>query len=432
MKFPFRRAQPEPARAEVAEAHVSAPSGVASITRQPIFTIHSKLYGYDLAFRPRAVPEGTAGQSDYAAALGLTDALLVVGLDVLANRRRGFLTLPRDALIHGVAGLLPAGQVVVGVSADVAGSDEALTICQALKRSGYQLALRDCILAGGMAPFIPLADYVTVDGAAYGSLDHRDAIHRRLAGRRPALMAMNVNNQALYQQVRNAAVELYQGACFGRADAQSAGGMSPKQLACLQLLRALNDPDLSMAALEDIIKRDAMLTFRLLRAVSSAGTTVPAGAPAVKSIRLALVLLGQDTVRRWASLWAVNALADQQNAPQVELVTTAIVRARCCELLLDASEGNDGFLLGLCSLLDLLLGQPLAELLVHLPLTEHTRQALAGSTNARRRLLDCVAAYERGQWENAEQLARSVGLDPTRLPAVYEQAHAWAQGLGGH
>ncbi|MDO8795008.1 MAG: HDOD domain-containing protein [Vicinamibacterales bacterium] len=431
MRFPFRRSRQEAVPADVEEPGSPPQNEVPCIARQPIFTMQSKLYGYDLVFRSPAIAAGQAGQSEDAGALGLTDALLVVGLDVLANQRRAFVTMPRGALVHGVASLLPAAQVVVGVSADVAGDEEALTAFRELKRAGYKLALRDCVLAEGMANFIPLADYVTVDGASYGSLDRRDQIQRRLAGRRPTLMATRVDSQAHYQQVRNAGVELYQGSCFGRVDAQPTGGMSPQQLTCLQLLQALNDPDLSMTALEDIIKRDAMLTYRLLRAVRSAGTAVAAGAPAVSSIRLALVLLGQDTVRRWASLWAVNALADQQSAPRAELVTRSIVRARCCELL-DASEGNDGFLLGLCSLLDVLLGQPLAGLLVQLPLSEHTREALAGKSNSRRQLLECVAAYERGQWEASENLARDLGLDPARLPAAYTEAHAWARGLAGH
>ncbi len=431
MRFPFGRSRQQAIRAAIEEPGPPPQSEVPCIARQPIFTMQSKLYGYDLVFRSPANAAGEAGQSEYAGALSLTDALLVVGLDVLANQRRAFVTMPRGALVHGVASLLPAAQTVVGVSADVAGDEEALTTCLGLKRAGYKLALRDCVLAEGMANFIPLADYVTVDGASYGSLDRRDEIQRRLAGRRPALMATSVDSQALYQQVRNAGIALYQGSCFGRADTQSTGGMAPQQLACLQLLQALNDPDLSMTALEDIIKRDAMLTYRLLRAVSSTATAVPANAPAASSIKLALVMLGQDTVRRWASLWAVKALADQQNAPQVELVTMSIVRARCCELL-DASVENDGFLLGLCSLLDVLLGQPLAGLLAQLPLSEHTRQALAGTPNTRRQLLDCVVAYEQGQWEACDNLAWSVGLDPARLPAAYKEAHAWAHGLGGH
>lgn len=431
MKFTLRRSRPEPVPADVEEPRSPRRNKVACIARQPIFTIHSQLYGYDLVFRAPAMAAGTSTPSEYADALGLTDALLVVGLEVLAKQRRAFVTMPREALVQGVASLLPASQVVVGVSADVAGDDEALRACQALKRGGYKLALRDCVLAEGMARFIPLADYVTVDGAVFGNLDQRDEMHRRLAGRHPAMMATHVDSQAVYEQVRNAGVTLYQGACFGRVDTQSTGGMSPQQLACLQLLQALNDPDLSMVTLEDIIKRDAMLTYRLLRAVSSAATAVPANAPAASSIRLALVLLGQDTVRRWASLWAVKALTDQQNAPQIELVTMSIVRARCCELL-DASAENDGFLLGLCSLLDVLLGQPLTGLLAQLPLSEHTRQALTGTPNARRQLLECVVAYERGQWEASENLARSLGLDPTRLPAAYTEAHAWAHGLGGH
>ncbi len=428
MRFAFRRSRQEPSPAEPVRP-TPAEGGASYVSRQPVFTMQSKLFGYDLAFRspPTAGGEGPSAASE---ALRLADALLVVGLDVLANQRRAFVTLSLDALMQGVATLLPPDRAIIGVSADVAGSEGALKACQDLKARGFALAVRDCVLAEGMSPFVPLADYVSLDGESLVRMEVRDAIHQRLAGRRPVFMATAVDTQECHRQVRNAGIDLYQGACFGRVDAQSTKGMSPQQMACLQLLQALNDPNLSMNTLEDIIKRDTMLSFRLLRAVGAAGTTGPANAPAVNSIRLALVLLGQETVRRWASLWAVNALADSQDAAQAELVTASVARARCCELL-DTSRETDGFLLGLCSLLDVLLGQPLGELLKQLPLSGPTREALSGGSNARRDLLECVVAYERGQWEVCEQAGRRAGVDLAQLPAIYKDAYAWASSQGG-
>jgi EAL and modified HD-GYP domain-containing signal transduction protein len=243
-------------------------------------------------------------------------------------------------------------------------------------------------------------------------------------------VANGIETAEQFEQALREGFTYFQGFFFGQAVIRQARELPPKQMACLQLLNALNKPGLSLAELEDIIKHDTMLTYRLLRAVSSAAAGLPARAPAVRSVQLALTLLGLDTVRRWASVWTMAALADPRRGGQMELVTMSIIRARCCELL-DPPGNGDGFLLGICSLLDAILGQPLANVLQALPLAEDTREALCGEQNGRRQLLDCVIAYERGQWDECWRLAQIAGVDLTLLPGAYREALSWTRGLDG-
>jgi EAL and modified HD-GYP domain-containing signal transduction protein len=114
-----------------------------------------------------------------------------------------------------------------------------------------------------------------------------------------------------------------------------------------------------------------------------------------------------------------------------ELVTSSIIRARCCELL-DANAGGDsgtGFLLGICSLLDAILEQPMEIVLGELPVKAEVRAALLGEQNNRRALLDCVIAYERGDWERSEELASRARLNGAVLPGAYSEALTWARDL---
>ena len=148
----------------------------------------------------------------------------------------------------------------------------------------------------------------------------------------------------------------------------------------------------------------------------------------VQSMHDALMLVGRDAVRRWASLYAVAGLGER--APS-ELLVMSTVRARLAELLAASAHGaaGDAFLLGMCSLLDVLLGRPMASIVDELPLDEDTKRALCGETNPRRRLLDCVIAYERGDWSACTTLARSLSIDPAVLPGAAAEALRWAQEL---
>jgi c-di-GMP-related signal transduction protein len=167
------------------------------------------------------------------------------------------------------------------------------------------------------------------------------------------------------------------------------------------------------------------LSYRVLRALNSAATPLRVE---IASIRQAIILLGRDTIRRWASLWTIAAMNESAHP---ELVASSIIRGRCCEMI-DASSNNDpgnGFLLGMCSLLDVILEQPMETVLAQLPIDKTVRGALLGEQNERRLLLDGVIAYERGDWDRYDMLAALAGTSSNVLRAAYCDALRWTRDL---
>jgi EAL and modified HD-GYP domain-containing signal transduction protein len=427
--LPFSPRRPEAARSVGQRPSPVLSGGEAYIARQPILDGRPAIYGYELLFRAALSTESRQGSPESASARVLTDAVLAIGLDTLTQGRPAFVNIPRDSLLEGIPTLLPPQGVVVSLGDDVVGDLEAMDACRALKDAGYKIALGDFAFGEG-SDFIPFADYIKIDlPTPYDAAIRADVLGRS-GKRQPRLVAERIESAAQFDEALRDGFTYFQGFFFGQTVMRQAREIPARHVACLQLLNALNNPNLSVGDLEDIIKRDTMLSYRLLRAVSSAGSALPTGAPAVRSIRLALMMLGRDTVRRWASVWTMASLAEPGRGGQSELVAMSIIRARCCELL-DQSGNDDGFLLGMCSLLDAILGQPLEALLGLLPLADDTRQALCGHQNPRRLLLDCVVAYERGHWDECGRLAQRAGVDPAMLPVAYREALAWTRGLDG-
>jgi c-di-GMP phosphodiesterase len=142
------------------------------------------------------------------------------------------------------------------------------------------------------------------------------------------------------------------------------------------------------------------------------------------------VLLGIDQIRKWASVWV---LAGLNRTGTQETVNVAILRARCCELIGDqlagAEEGQSFFLLGLCSLLDVVLGRPMEEALKEMPLPATINDALLGEKNQARYVLDAVLAYEQGQWTEAAEAMQTLRLPEDLMPNVYADALRWAREL---
>ena len=209
--------------------------------------------------------------------------------------------------------------------------------------------------------------------------------------------------------------DLFQGYFFCRPALVGARGIAANRLALLQVVAALNDPAIQFSDIEQLVKRDVALSFRLLRYVNSAYYGLRGE---VRSIGQALALLGLENVRRWATL---STLASIDNKP-TELTLTALIRARFCELAgakLGIGSASELFTLGLFSVIDGMMDAPMLDVVSSLPLAEDIREALVQRAGPMGRLLDSVASLENGEDDGTLRKAGEVYLD----------ALMWANGV---
>lgn len=394
------------------------------LARQPIFDREKRVFGYELLFwAPQGAERADVSTEQEGAAL-ISEAVLAFGLDTLTHGRLAFIKVSRPLLLAGLPSALPAQQVVIELPDDIDASREVLEACAALRREGYRIALDHFVPSDDVAPLLPYADYVKSDVAGLAAVARAFTCADLEAAR--LIVATRVETAEDFAAAADLGCTSFQGGFIGRPVMRVTNDIPANRLVYLRLLRALQSPDISARELEELIKPDASLVYRTLRAVNSAAF---AQHDRVDSIRQALTLLGCATVRRWASLWALTSF--KSGMPD-ELVAMATLRGRTCELVANADVTGslgDGFLLGMCSLLDAILEVPMSRILAHLPLPEEADAALRGQDNRSRRLLDCVIAYEHGDWDHYMTLAARAGLGPNTVPSAYGQALKWFEHL---
>ena len=120
-------------------------------------------------------------------------------------------------------------------------------------------------------------------------------------------------------------------------------------------------------------------------------------------------------------------------AAHTDLVLSALVRARFCELLSPKIKHGetDLFLLGLLSLMDSILELPMTDVLEKVPLDQETKTVLLGGTSYLRPLYQLMLAQESGDWQNTSELAKSLKLTESEVAEVYWQAMQWARQMNG-
>jgi EAL and modified HD-GYP domain-containing signal transduction protein len=406
-----------------------APPGHAFVARQPILDQTRKLVGYELLLKPASPSDPHASALDRTSARVISETLLSIGLETLTGGKPAFVNISRRLLLEGIPEVLPAKSVVLQLAGDVEADSEVVEACTTLRQAGYSFAVDEFVLNPWTADLVPLSSYLKVNASTIDAGTRAKLITERAPGG-PALIATSVDTIGLFDALVGVGCPYFQGLFLGEPVVKRGRIVPGQQLTYLRLLRALNNPDLSVAALEELVKHDAALCHRILQTVNSAGFALRT---TVRSIGDALLLLGRDTVRRWASLWALASLNERAHP---EVVVMATIRARCCEILgglIGGDDGaSDGFFLGLCSLLDTILERRMSEVLVDLPLSDEIKHALLGADSTGRRLLDCVIAYERGKWDEAVSAGRRLGLDPLRLPKAYADALRWSKELHQH
>jgi EAL and modified HD-GYP domain-containing signal transduction protein len=394
------------------------------VARQAILDLHGKVAGYELLYRGSVRDTTCTADGDFAGARVLTGAVLDLRFDTLTDGRTAFINLTRSMLLNGAATLVRPQAAAFEVREDVGVDSDVIEACASLHAAGYRLALDDFVPGSRAEQLLPFASFVKVDVLA---LPRQDvvALVPRLVARGLRVVAEKVESHETFEWTRDAGCGLFQGHYFCRPELRSGRGL-PAHTSHLRLLAALNEPTLTMDGLEALVKEDAVLSLRVLQCINSAAFALRRE---VRSIREALVLLGLGPIRKWASVWC---LARLNHGRTTELATLALLRARSCEMLaegLPEVDSHEMFLVGLCSLLDTMLGRPMTEAIAELPLSEEASAALLGEAGPMRSVLDAVTAYDRGEWELSLDAVESAGAVEADLPRAYTGALAWARGL---
>ena len=388
------------------------------VARQPVFDRREQLYGYDLVLRR----PGDRGLEPLPEQL-VADTFLGIGIDQVADGRRAFLAVDRDMLVGGAARLLPPDRVVLQLDGSVGDDSELLEACNRMVWAGYRFSVTAHDPGYLSEDLLRLAEIVKVDvsTADQATLPQLAAWLRSFHVR---LLAVHVRHRTERNTCSDLGFELFEGYRFSAPETLTRRDLPVEHVLTFRLLKMVRDPKSSDNELEDLLRRDVALSYKLLRMVNSAAV----GFKDIWSIGHALRLLGRDQIARWLGLLLVTE--GIRDGVRAELMTLSLVRARMCELLAQVSgvprARGPLFLVGMMSVLDQLLEAPMETLAESMELAPDVRLALLHRQDFYGDVLALIEAYEQGWWDNVDALSGSVGVNPEALQSLYLESLAWA------
>ncbi len=392
------------------------------VVRHPIFNRWKRVVGYEVLFQAF---EGGVSIDREQASRWVMDAHLHLFRPMrLTSGKITFVPVTRSIIVQELVTILPPGQTVLEVDASE-GDDELVSTCFRLKVTGYPIAVKGFLPWAPVRPLVSVANFLKVDFAKVSGSERARAVSAFATPTRK-MLAENVTTAEEFEEAERYGYDYFQGDFFSKPETFSAKALTSHQFTYLRVMQLLSDPNFEFDKVEQVIKTDPSLSFKLLRYINSAAIGVR---HRISSLRQALVLLGERLLHRWL-LIAVTTLLLENKPP--ELIVLALTRGHMCEQIaatLGLPSEPDPFLVGLFSVLEALVDQPLTELLDELPLSNEIKDALLQMPTPLGKVYSLVRAYELADWETVNSLCDQLKLPQNQMAVFYERSVRWADHL---
>jgi EAL and modified HD-GYP domain-containing signal transduction protein len=392
------------------------------LVRSPVLNRKQEIVGYDLRLSAESASD-------------LKEHGLMRLLSGTSEQENFFLRLPNRFALTDIgqveaerSAAESAGRVVIEVDPSAQPGDALLPQARKWKAAGYGICLQRPYDTQASPEALDLAAYFTIDGAELNV--NLEKTCNRLRRHPAKQIAVNVGTPQSFEAGYHAGCDFFRGYFFTAPQTAKSQALNPSYTTIVSVMK-LAQENAAVAKIEEALKRDATLAYKLLRYINSAGFGLSCE---IQSFRHAVAVLGYKNLYRWLGLLLVTAARDTASSA---LVTTAITRGRLAELvgesMFDSQERDNLFLVGTFSLLDAILKMPLEQVVEQIPLPETVVDALLRREGPYGPILAVVEATETldriDSRTKATEVSELLGVTPAQLNRAQLDALSWAEGL---
>ena len=388
------------------------------VARQPIYDNKLRVMGYELLYRSGDVDKAIFEDGDLASCETILNAFMHIGIDNLAGSSLAFINLPKEFVINESLTPMFKEQSVLEILEDVVPTPDVIEGIKRLKSEGYKIALDDFKYQDNLVPLIELADFIKIDVIENNEEEIKQEL-KYLEKFDAEVIAEKVETQELHTLCKDLGFQYFQGFFFCKPQLVKQKHIPANKAVVLNLMNKVQSPEMDFDDFENILAQDVTLSYKLLRYINSAMFALRRE---VDSIKDAVVLLGQNNVKKWLSLILMSKISDEK--PN-ELIVTAMTRGKMCELLAEKINPEiqpQMFIIGLFSVLDALMDTPMIDLLDTVILSVPIKLALMDQAGEQGEILKMVLNYEQLSWDELINSSAST----KDLVESYIEAVNWA------
>lgn len=388
------------------------------IARQPIMNIKNQVSAYELLFRNSQVNASSIENSSLATLQVIKNFYSVAGKEILTNGKPAFINFDGNLLKSKLIENLPK-DIVIEILEDTEPDEEIINACKSLKEKGYTLALDDFVYDDKYRDILEYIDIIKVDFIITKGIERKEIIEK-VNNKRIKYLAEKVEVIQDYIQAADYGYSLFQGYYFCRPTVVSLREIDVYQFAYLKLINELNKEEIDIDKIENDIKSDLSLSYKLLVLVNSAHYGLKTK---VTSIKRAILVIGTSELKKW--LYVITLKSVNKDKPE-EIIRMSLIRGYFGESLVKKGKlkinSFDMFITGLFSMIDVLTESDMKQVLLRLPVSPEVKSALTGVDNLLKNILDLEIYYEKADWNNVKSLSEALKLNQDIINGCYVNA----------
>ena len=379
------------------------------VARQPILKSNKHTFGYELLFRDSLSNTFPDIEGDIATSKVLTHTFFAMGLDVVTDNKPALINFTRELLVKKAPLLFPKEDIIIEILENIEPDAQVVESVKELVKKGYQVALDDFIFHKKYISLIKFAKIIKFDLIATPLNTLQPILNKIKHIKKLILLAEKVETYEEFEQAKSMGFSLFQGYFFSKPEILSNQEIASNKMSLLKLIAEVNKSDMNLFKIGDMIKSDVYMSYKLMRFINSAYFSRKYE---IGSIKDALAYLGNDEIKKFISMVAAAAIAE--NKPN-ELIRHSIFKAKMFELIgcfMHLTFSSDElFTIGLFSNLEAMLDTKMKSILKAIPFSDSIKASLLGNDKKINHIADIVKCFETGDWRNCTILTEDKNLD---------------------
>ncbi|MDR2770518.1 MAG: HDOD domain-containing protein [Clostridiales Family XIII bacterium] len=353
--------------------------------------------------------------------------LQVVGLDALTMGKPIFVPVSKLMLMTDLDKVCdePRDKIIFLIDGNVKGDATNVGNVRRLRELGYRFGVCRINNVVAYMHILELCDFIFYDQRSFD--DPKQVMLRKQVAEKFSHMRCvytDINSMEIFQSARKKYKGLYEGSFYRMPFSEGDNKVSPLQVNMINLLNKVRSDNFEFDAVAKIIQRDPALTISLLRMVNTTGSNGRRNE--IKTINGAVVMLGQEEVRKWITAAAANRIgAEKPN----EITKLSLIRAKFAEALAIKfglyADAQSLFLMGVFSVLDAMLEMSMEDALKLVLVSDDIRTALISHTGKFGDVYNFIIDYESANWAAVSRMLILYDLTPEIIYTAYVETLCW-------
>ncbi len=391
------------------------------VTRQPIKALkEDRIIGYEVLFQKDY--DSLYSSSDVAAADTIA-GFLMQNTESIFHDKLTFVTFTPSLLFRNTPKIFDKEKMVIQIEDHVMIHPLSPTIIRKYRAEGYVFAINDFQFS---PKYFSMLDYVTYikidirnkqDGKERSSLKN---LINTMKGFDKKCIVTGVSSMADYELAIEVGADYAEGSYVAEAMAGKVNRMEFLEGNFFQLVVEVSKDEPDIEKIEEIINRDAALSYALLKIVNSAYFALRRR---VSSIRQALVTMGISQLKQWVYLLSFNNDIDNEESLEA-MMKLSFLRANFAMAISDHIKDlpiirSEVYMMGMFSTLQYMINAPLEEILEEVPVAQEIKDALIRKEGVCGELYELILSYEEAEWKKVKQLSDKLEIPSGQLAQTY-------------